>query len=239
MTGVGANGYSVAGYKEGDRIGAGVVVDPAKLTEKDNVDTKLVTVDLNLNGQVDQTDDKVLVKLPPKGVIPANWQGIAKLEAGGKTQALIDEAIVPARTGVILGGTAGFLATMPMVGKLSSGDDIAGCIGFTLGGMAVGAALGAMFAPEGKGSRNSLIGMGIGGALGASISYGMAGLPKGLVVIAGTAVASGLVTGAVAAFSKSQEVSADAQKARESSVPDIIAPKFILNQYLLKQTENK
>jgi hypothetical protein len=239
MTGIGASDYSVAGYKEGDRIGAGVVVDPAKLTGKDATDTKLVTVDLNLNGTKDITDDQVVVKLPPKGTIPANWEGISKLEGGGKTQFIFSDAAAPIRNGVVIGGAAGFLATLPMVGRALSGDALGATITLPLLGMGVGAGIGALSAPEGKEGRNAMIGMGVGGATVAAIAYGVNGLPKGLGVIAAAAIVGGVICGAVSAVGKSQDVSADAQRARATSVPDIVAPKFILNQYLLKQTQTQ
>jgi len=69
--------YKVGGYREGDRVGMGVVVDPLKLTSAELKETKLVTVDLNLNGESDDREPSVCVKLPPKGFVPADWKGPA------------------------------------------------------------------------------------------------------------------------------------------------------------------
>jgi hypothetical protein len=234
-----SGGYNVAGYKEGDRIGAGVVVDPAKLTAKDNVDTKMVSVDLDMNGQIDSKDDKVVVKLPPKGVIPANWEGISRLEAGGKGSVLLDEAAVPARTGAILGMAGGYLAAMPIISKIAVEDNMMAAVLVPLAGMGIGAAIGAMTADDGKGKRNALIGMGIGGALGIATSFGLAGQTKALALVGAVTAGTGLVTGGIAALNKNSEISADAQKARVSSVPDVVAPKYVLNQYLMKQMDSK
>lgn len=71
QVGAGARGYGIAGYKPGDRIGSGVVTDPQDI-KGPTKDYKLISVDYNLNGRADPGEDQVLVKLPPKGFIPAN-----------------------------------------------------------------------------------------------------------------------------------------------------------------------
>ena len=179
-------GYSVAGYQPGDRIGAGVVVDPATISAKESKDTKLVTIDLNLNGQADAQDDKVLVKLPPKGFIPADWKGTSTLSSGQK----ISEA-----GGRMLG--FGFL----------------GAIGGALAGAGVGSLA------EDK-------------VLGATLAKN----PVGVAVAVGLGlVATGIYLG-YKTNPTIRGIDQDAAAARSSSVPDLVQPKYILNQYLLQQS---
>ncbi len=233
----GSNAYQVAGYKEGDRIGAGVVVDPAKLTK--GADTKLVTVDLDMNNKVDPTDDQVVVKLPPKGVVPVNWNGVAKVEGGGKAGFVLKDIQKPLTTGAIAGGLVGIAATLPMLAK-GSGDPLAAVLTCAGVGIAVGAAIGGMAGSNnGKSGRYSYVGLGIVGGAGAALGYSIAGSPKGLAIMAGAALAGAAIGGASQLIGKTQELSEDKQKARASSVPDMVPPKFILNQYLMKQTESK
>ncbi len=241
MSDVGATGsnvYQVAGYKEGDRIGAGVVVDPAKLT-KGNNDTKLVAVDLDLNGKVDPTDDQVVVKLPPKGVVPVNWNGVARLEGGGKTGYVLKESLKPILAGAGVGATVGTFATFPQVAKTMSGDPLGASIGLPILGAVVGYGIGYAAGNETDKHKTGMLGMGIGAAGVAAITHSVNGAPKALLVVGALALAGAATVGISHALGKTQEVSEDAQKARASSVPDMVPPKFILNQYLMKQNEGK
>lgn len=183
--------YSVAGYEVGDRVGAGVVMDPATLTAKDKDNTKLVTVDLNLNGKKDPNDDQVLVKLPPKGFIPADWKGSATWGKGQKISA---------------------------AGERIAGGTVIGAIGGAVLGLGAGAAIAE------------------GGVLGAKLATFTVGLRAGIAI--GIA---GAITGGVIGYMTSDKIKgidADAQNARSSAVPDMIPPKFILNQYTLQQQGN-
>ena len=179
-------GYSIAGYQAGDRVGAGVVVDPATLSNKEALDTKIVTVDLNLNGQADAQDDKLVVKLPPKGFIPAGWKGSSTLSGGQKMSAAGGDMAAGGFIGAIVGGFSG-------AGLGAMAD--AGYLGSKLGSnpVAVGVAVGV-----------------IGLAAGIAIAY------KSNETIRG--------------------IKQDGEAARNSTVPDLVQPKYILNQYLLQQS---
>lgn len=178
--------YSVAGYVPGDRIGAGVVVDPATLSPKESKDTKIVNVDLNLNGKIDAQDDKVLVKLPPKGYVPAGWNGASTLGFGEKLERaggrMTAGAAIGAAGGGVLGGiVGGFLAADGHLGaKLASNST---ALGWAIAAVGVG--------------------------VGITIAYNTHASVRG--------------------------IKQDEEAARASGVPDMVQPKYILNQYALQQ----
>lgn len=158
MTGVSSNSsYNVGGYQPGDRIGAGVVVDPTQLKEDDRDNIKQVTVDMNQNGYVDREDAHVTVQLPQKGYIPVNWNGPA---ANPSFSSYIPSVLGGAFTGGVMGSSAGLI-------KAGTGLKGAGI------GIALGITIGVLF--------------------------------------------------------KNSQITSDAKDARSSSVPNLVAPKTILN----------
>ena len=180
-------GYNVVGYQPGDQIGMGVVVDPANI-KKAGKDYKLVTVDLNMNGQADAADTHVMVKLPPKGTIPTNWQGKANMSFGQK----IGEAGGGIALGTIGGGIAG-----------------------ALGGLAT----------------HSLAESGHLGQFIARSKPGTAAVVTGVVA---AALALGNYIGIKYCMG---DTNRDEEAARNATVPDMVQPKYILNQHLLRQLQ--
>ncbi|MBM3269218.1 MAG: hypothetical protein FJZ01_16375 [Candidatus Sericytochromatia bacterium] len=176
--------YGIAGYKAGDRIGSGVVADPQEIKGATK-DYKLVSIDYNLNGQKDPGEDQVMVKLPPKGFIPANWSGPANWGLGKRMY----EGFWPTLGGTIVGGIAGLLSGLGAAAAAEAG------------------VLGKIFASS-VGQLRTALGVGLAiTAVGGYIGYKMG--MKG--------------------------AEADRDNARSGSVPDLVPPKFILNQYVTEQ----
>ncbi len=176
--------YGIAGYKPGDRIGSGIVSDPQEIKSAAR-DYKLVSVDYNLNGRADAGEDQVLVKLPPKGFIPADWSGPANWGAGKRMK----EGFWPALGGTIVGGIVGVFSAMGAGAAAEAGV--------------------------------------LGKALASSVGQLRTALGVGL-----TLTAIGAVVGYKMGMTDTEK---DKTTARSASVPDVVPPKFILNQYITEQ----
>lgn len=114
----------IGGYKPGDQIGAGKVVDPSMLQKHELAETKAVTVDMNRNNEKDAGDQILIVKLPPKGFVPAGWSGKA---ADGASGAFNKHVVGGAALGMIPG-----ILVVPIVAGASGAAASAGAFGAKL-----------------------------------------------------------------------------------------------------------
>ena len=132
----------IGGYKPGDQIGAGKVVDPSMLQRHELADTKAVTVDMNRNNVKDNGDQILIVKLPPKGYVPAGWEGKA---ADGAASAFNKHVIGGAATAMIPGiliaplsaGAAGAAASAGAFGAKLASSAGASKVAFVVGAAAL------------------------------------------------------------------------------------------------------
>lgn len=112
--------YNVAGYKPGDAIGAGVVVDPRQPETFGSDDVKMVTIDFNANGQREMNEKlQVMVKLPPEGFVPQDWSGPATREAnmsGEIMRGSLVGGVIGAIGGVVAAGGSGAMAEAGVFG---------------------------------------------------------------------------------------------------------------------------
>lgn len=98
--------YNVAGFKPGDAIGAGVVVDPRQTETFGKDDVKMVTIDFNGDGQRQMNEKlQVMVKLPPEGFVPQDWSGPATRESNMSSELFWGSAL-----GGVVGGVGGLFA---------------------------------------------------------------------------------------------------------------------------------
>lgn len=228
MTGVGKSNYNVGGYKPGDKISVGVVIDPAEITK--SIEVKSVKVDLDLDGKFDVTkDDQLLVKLPPKGIKMANLDGLANESL--KKVNMVKGLPGAIATGAALGGT---VATFVMAPKLEAAFtegflDAAGA-GLAVGGIGGfigGGVTGGVTENAGLGVRTGLTILGLGLSIGTMANAaGVAGTLKviGIGMGIGGAAGAGLQI-----FKNSQDINRAMEKARADMIPDMVKPKMILN----------
>lgn len=132
--------YNVAGYKPGDAIGAGVVIDPRETKAFGSDDVKMVTIDYNADGQKQVNETlQLMVKLPPKGFVPQNWKGAAT-ENHSMLGGYLGGGVLGAIGGGIVGGLSGAAAESAARGGIF-GAKAATSVGAGRVGLAVGVAI--------------------------------------------------------------------------------------------------